>query len=79
LEDDRGILVASRFESSDYGGGGRDIDGGDGVALLLSMIEERLHVVADNDTGLAGENVFGTAGLLAGAQKAVMRPCSDCA
>ena len=30
------------------------------TALLLGVLEERVHIVADDDTGLAAEDVFGT-------------------
>jgi hypothetical protein len=30
------------------------------TALLLRMLEERVDIVTDDDTGLSGENVFGT-------------------
>jgi hypothetical protein len=35
-------------------------DSRDGEIVLLSVIEELQHIVTDNDTGLAGENILDT-------------------
>lgn len=35
-------------------------NGGNGELVLLGIVEELYHIVTDNDTGLAGENIFGT-------------------
>lgn len=34
-------------------------DSWDGELMLLSIVEELEHIVADNDAGLAGENILG--------------------
>jgi hypothetical protein len=56
LEDDGALLVAGSLERCDYGGAGGDVDGGNGIALLLCVLEELEDIVTDDDTGLAGEN-----------------------
>lgn len=56
LEDDGALLVASSLKGSDHGGAGRDVDGRDGVLVLLCMLEQLENIVTGDDTGLAGEN-----------------------
>jgi hypothetical protein len=48
LEDDRAALISGGFESSDDGGAGSDIDGRDGVVVLLSVVKELQNIIADN-------------------------------
>ena len=33
------------------------VDGGDDVAVVLGVLEEREDIIASDDTGLAGENL----------------------
>lgn len=40
LKDDGGLGVASSLERGDHGGGAGDVNGGDGVLLLLRVLEE---------------------------------------
>lgn len=35
------------------------VDGGDGVAVVLGVLEELEDIIASDDTGLAGENLLG--------------------
>jgi hypothetical protein len=42
------------------GGNRFSYDGWDSKLVLLSVVEELQDIVADDDTALAGENVFGT-------------------
>ncbi len=39
------------------------VDGGDGIALVLCVLEELEDIVASDDTGLAGENLLEGDGL----------------
>jgi hypothetical protein len=34
------------------------VDGGDGVAIVLGVLEEREDIIASDDTGLAGEDLL---------------------
>ena len=56
LEDDGAVLVASSLEGGNNGRAGGDVDGGDGIAVLLCVLEQLENIVTSDDTGLAGEN-----------------------
>lgn len=56
LEDDGALLVASSLERCDNSGAGGDVDRGDGVLVLLCVLEQLENIVTGDDTGLAGEN-----------------------
>jgi len=43
-----------------YKRGTRTYDGWDSELVLLGVLEESKHIVTNDDTGLAGENVLGT-------------------
>jgi hypothetical protein len=60
LEDDGRLGVTGSLESSDDGRGRGNVDGGDGEALLLGVLEEVQHIVTDDDTGLARQVISGT-------------------
>lgn len=48
LEDDRSLLVTGSLESGNNGGGGSYVDGGDGVVVLLGVLEESEDIVTDD-------------------------------
>lgn len=56
LEDDGAVLVAGSLEGCDDGGARGHVDGGDGVVVLLCVLEQLENIVTSDDTGLAGEN-----------------------
>lgn len=57
LQDDGGLRVAGGLERSDNGRGGGDVDGGDGVALGLGVLEEVVDILTVDDTGPREGNV----------------------
>lgn len=59
LEDDGRLGVTGGLERGDDGGRAGHVDGGDGELLLLGVLEESADIVADDDTGLAGEDGLG--------------------
>lgn len=56
LQDDGALLVAGSLERGNDGGGRGDVDGGDGIAVLLCVLEELQDIITSDDTSLAGEN-----------------------
>lgn len=60
LEDNRAFLIAGRFKRGNDGGAGSNVDGGNGIAVVLCVLEQLEHIVTGDDTGLAGENAAGT-------------------
>lgn len=56
LEDDGALLIASSLEGCNDSRAGGDVDGGNGVAVLLCVLEELEDIVTSDDTGLAGKN-----------------------
>lgn len=60
LKDDRRLGIASCFQRCDDGRGGGDIDSGDGELVLPGVLEQSKDVIADDDAGLAGEDVGNT-------------------
>lgn len=56
LEDDGALLVASSLEGCNDSRAGGDVDGGDGVAVLLCVLEQLADIFTSDDTGLAGKN-----------------------
>lgn len=60
LQDNGRLGIAGSLESGNNGRARRHVDGGDGKLVLASVLEESKDVIADDDTGLAGENVLGT-------------------
>jgi len=58
LENERALLLFRSLEGSNNCGRRGDIDGGDSKLLLMAVLEESENIVADNDTGLALENVL---------------------
>jgi hypothetical protein len=59
-QDDGGLGVTSTLEGSDDGRAGGHVDGGDGKLMLPGILEEGEHIVANDNTGLAGQNVLDT-------------------
>jgi len=59
LEDDGRLGVTGSLERGDDSGRAGHVDGGDGELLLLGVLEESADIVADDDTGLAGEDGLG--------------------
>jgi hypothetical protein len=54
LEDDGSLCVLCGFQSSDDSGGRGDVDGGNGVVVLLGVLEELcriLSVIANESSG----------------------------
>lgn len=45
------VRLLQQFDGETY------VDGGDGVALVLGVLEELEDIIASDDTGLAGENL----------------------
>lgn len=66
LEDDGRLGIAGSLEGGDDGGGRGHVDGGNGELLLLGVLEESADIVANDDTGLAGEDGLGHCGWLCG-------------
>lgn len=60
LQDDGGLGVAGGLEGGDDSRAGGDVDGGDGVLVVAGVLEQGKDVIADDDTGLAGQNVLST-------------------
>jgi hypothetical protein len=58
LEDNGALGVASGLECGNGGGGGGDIDGWNGVLVVLGVLEERENVITGNAVSLS-EGVFG--------------------
>ena len=46
------VRLLQQFDGETY------VDGGDGVALVLGVLEELEDIIASDDTGLAGENLL---------------------
>lgn len=57
LEDYRRLRIAGSLETGNDGRGGSDVDGGDGVALGLGVLEEVVDIFAVDDTGPGGGDV----------------------
>jgi hypothetical protein len=66
LEDDGRLGIAGSLERGDNGGGRGHVDGRNGKLLLLGVLEKSLDIVADDNTGLAGEDGLGHCGWLCG-------------
>ena len=64
LEDDGRLGIAGSLEGGNDGGGRGHVDGGNGELLLLGVLEEGADIVANDDTGLAGEDGLGHCGWL---------------
>jgi len=58
LDDDRALLVFCSLQCGDNGGRGSHIDSWDSKLLVVSVLEKGEHIVADDDTGLALEDVL---------------------
>jgi len=58
LDDDWALLVFRSLQCSDNSGRGSHIDSWNSKLLVVSVLEERKHIVADDDTGLALEDVL---------------------
>jgi hypothetical protein len=67
LENDGRLGVTGSLERGYDGGGRGHVDGGNGELLLLGVLEESADIVADDDTGLAGEDGLGHCGGVGGA------------
>jgi len=58
LDDDGTLLVLRSLQCGDNSGRGSHIDSWDSELLVVSVFEESEHIVADDDTGLALEDVL---------------------
>ena len=56
VEDDGALLVAGSLEGCDDSRARSDVDGGDGIAVLLCVLEQPQDIVTGDDTFLAREN-----------------------
>jgi hypothetical protein len=62
LENDGRLGVTGSLEGGDDSGGRGHVDGGNGELLLLGVLEESADIIANDDTGLAGEDGLGHCG-----------------
>lgn len=60
LQDDGRLGIAGSLESGDDSRAGGYVDGRNGVLVLTGVLEQSEDIVADDDTGLAGQNVLST-------------------
>jgi hypothetical protein len=60
LDDDGGLGITSSLQRSNDGGGRSDVDGRHSELVLASVLKQTQDIVADNDTGLAAENIGNT-------------------
>jgi hypothetical protein len=58
LDDDWAFLVFRSLQCSDNSGGRGHIDSWDSKLLVVTVFEESEHIVTDDDTGLALEDVL---------------------